>query len=337
MTILIIKDYGVKLSFRKGMIVILKNSKVIDKIPLANINQILILTSGVSISSKLIRTCLKNFIDIVFFDHKGEPIGRIYPSILGGTVIHRRHQYEAYMNGKAVKFVKAIIYGKITNQANLLKYLAKNRRRRNFKLAQEIELMAYEIEQYRNELHQVQGVCIDTIRQDVLVIEAKAARKYWETLVKVIPEIYEFKGRDQDGEDIVNKSLNYAYGILKSIVWKAILLHNLDPYAGFLHVDKSGRPSLVLDFMEEFRPIIDRIIITMFTQGIVNVNEVLEEDGRLKSSFRSEIAKRVFQVLSCYMKNNNVDYLESIVNKQISKFVKFLKDQENYEPYIAKF
>ena len=338
MTIIVIKDYGVKLCLRKGMLIVKKKGEVIDKIPLANIEQILILTSGISITSKLIRYCARNFIDIVFIDHKGEPICRIFPSVLGGTVVHRREQYEAYMNCKGVKFIKSVLYGKISNQANLLKYFAKNRRRKNPNLAKEIEYSAYDIERIRDELRQIQGACIDTIRQDLLVIEAKAAKIYWECIAKIIPEIYGFKGRDQDSEDIVNKTLNYAYGILKSIVWKCILLHNLDPYAGFLHIDKSGRPSLVLDFMEEFRPIIDRVVITMFTQGLVDPNKVLENDGRLKSDFRCEIVKRIANTLRCEIRKGiYINYLESIVNKQVQKFIRFLKGVENYEPHIEKF
>ncbi len=41
------------------------------------------------------------------------------------------------------------------------------------------------------------------------------------------------------------------------------MIHGLDPYAGYIHADKSGRPSLVLDLMEEFRPHVDLMIIKM--------------------------------------------------------------------------
>lgn len=41
------------------------------------------------------------------------------------------------------------------------------------------------------------------------------------------------------------------------------MVHGLDPYAGYIHADKSGRPFLVLDLMEEFRPHVDLMIIKM--------------------------------------------------------------------------
>ncbi|NPA69644.1 MAG: CRISPR-associated endonuclease Cas1 [Crenarchaeota archaeon] len=338
MALLVIRDYGVRLRFRKGLIIVEKKGKILDKIPLSNIEQILILTSGVSLTSKLVRACARNFIDIVFIDHRGEPLCRIFPSVLGGTVIHRREQYESYMNGKGVKFVKACIYGKITNQANLLKYLARNRKRRNPEIARDLENTAYEIENVRNELTKIEGACIDTIRQDILTIEAKAARKYWECISKIIPETYGFNGRDRESDDVVNKTLNYAYGILKTVVWKCVLLHNLDPYAGYLHVDRSGRPSLVLDMMEEFRPLIDKIVISIFTQEKPPIEKIVEEDGRLKNTFRSELVRKISETLRCEVKRGLVvNYLESIVNKQVRMFVRFLKGVEEYKPHIERF
>ena len=42
----------------------------------------------------------------------------------------------------------------------------------------------------------------------------------------------------------------------------------LEPFAGFLHVDRSGKPSLVLDLMEEFRqPVVDRAILSWLNKG----------------------------------------------------------------------
>jgi len=42
----------------------------------------------------------------------------------------------------------------------------------------------------------------------------------------------------------------------------------LEPFAGFLHVDRSGKPSLVLDLMEEFRqPVVDRAIFSWLNKG----------------------------------------------------------------------
>jgi CRISPR-associated protein Cas1 len=42
----------------------------------------------------------------------------------------------------------------------------------------------------------------------------------------------------------------------------------LEPFGGFLHVDRPGKPSLVLDLIEEFRqPIVDRAVLACLTKG----------------------------------------------------------------------
>ncbi|MGI6604033.1 MAG: CRISPR-associated endonuclease Cas1 [bacterium] len=56
-----------------------------------------------------------------------------------------------------------------------------------------------------------------------------------------------------------NACLNYGYGILYQQCETALILAGLDIFAGFLHVDRPGKTSLVYDFMEEFRqPVVDR-------------------------------------------------------------------------------
>ncbi len=83
--------------------------------------------------------------------------------------------------------------------------------------------------------------------------------------------------------------LNYGYGVLRYMVEKALLIHGFDPYAGFLHADKSGKPSLALDVMEPFRPIIDKALI--FAGG-VRVDVV---SGFLSYESRASIIKTIME------------------------------------------
>ncbi len=93
-------------------------------------------------------------------------------------------------------------------------------------------------------------------------VEAQAARHYWQSIAQVIPPEYGFRGgRDQEGKDPFNLMLNYGYGVLRYMVEKALLIHGFDPYAGFLHADRSGKPSLTLDVMEPLRPVIDKALV----------------------------------------------------------------------------
>ena len=97
-------------------------------------------------------------------------------------------------------------------------------------------------------------------RPALLNREGRAGAQYWAGVAALLDGKAAFAGREHRGtEDPVNAALNYGYGILQSQVWSAITLAGLEPFAGFIHVDRPGKPSLVLDLMEEFRqPVVDR-------------------------------------------------------------------------------
>lgn len=91
--------------------------------------------------------------------------------------------------------------------------------------------------------------------------------------------------------DPVNALLSFAYAMLTKDMAITLLSVGFDPYLGFYHSPRYGRPSLALDLMEEFRPLIgDSVVIGAINNG--EVDEVsfvhragaasLTEDGRRK-------------------------------------------------------
>jgi CRISPR-associated protein Cas1 len=59
--------------------------------------------------------------------------------------------------------------------------------------------------------------------------------------------------------------LNYAYGVLYSLVDRACICAGLDPFLGFVHTDNYNKPSLVFDMIEPFRILADRATVLLFT------------------------------------------------------------------------
>ena len=92
--------------------------------------------------------------------------------------------------------------------------------------------------------------------------EARAARVYWQAVARLLPPEYGFAGRDHASPDPFNLALNYGYGILYARCERALVLAGLDPYGGFMHAPKSGKTTLVFDFIEQFRPVaVDKPLI----------------------------------------------------------------------------
>ncbi len=146
----------------------------------------------------------------------------------------------------------------------------------------------------------------------------------------------QWPGRETRGAiDPFNSLLNYGYGILYSQVEQALTLAGLDPYGGFLHADRPGKPSLVLDLIEEFRqPVVDRTII-----GMVNKRVAIEQDeaGRLGEATRTKIAEKIQERMeSTEMYEKKRQTLRSILQNQARHLACFLREErEQYEPFIA--
>jgi CRISPR-associated protein Cas1 len=65
----------------------------------------------------------------------------------------------------------------------------------------------------------------------------------------------------------VNAVLSFLYGLLRAAIHGAAEQVGLDPYVGFLHAMRPGRPALALDLMEEYRPVFaDRLALTLLNR-----------------------------------------------------------------------
>ncbi len=225
------------------------------RVPLnAEIDQLIIATSRTSITSKAVRLAARLGIDIVFLDSRGNVTARVYPPVINKTVMARIGQYSSVGGRLANAIVREIVYSKVHNQAQVLKYMGRSRREnRIVEAGWEVEYVAQEI----------QGIPLEEVSPETLMsLEARAAKRYWPIVVELLPSSLGFNGRDPEGLDLFNIVLNYGYGILYAECERALILAGLDPYLGLLHTLKSGRPSLTLDFIEMFRaPIVDKALI----------------------------------------------------------------------------
>jgi len=70
--------------------------------------------------------------------------------------------------------------------------------------------------------------------------------------------------------DPVNALLSLGYSLLRHDVQSAVNLIGFDPYLGYLHTQRYGRPSLALDLMEEFRPlVVDAVVLSALNRKAI--------------------------------------------------------------------
>ena len=236
--------YGTRIRARRGLLVV-EGRDGARQYPLHEVDEVLLLTGGISITTKALRALLRAGAVVAVFDQRGDPLGVFMRPVGDATGAKRRCQYQAALDGRGLETAKRWVWLKIRSQLENVK----SWRRRLQRYADYVDVIraAQEALARAGEPHRV------------LEAEAAAAEAYW----AAYREVTGFPGRDQEGRDPVNAGLNYGYGILKTLCFKSLLLAGLDPYVGFLHVDKSGRPSLVLDFMEQWRPRVDAVVAQM--------------------------------------------------------------------------
>jgi len=311
----VVNGYGVFVGVKNRMISIRKGGEE-KLIPAGNVRQILVASSGVSLSSSLLRLASENSIDIVILNSNGSVAGVFSGSIRKANVRVRKEQYRAQNDERGIFLAKCFVKGKIMNQYYLLKSLIKNRKRKD--LLEE----CYEIKKRADNLEKCSS------QQELIGEEAKAAEVYW----KGISHFYNFDGKRRkryDSPDAFNMALNYGYAILMSQIMLALDTTNLDPFAGFLHAENPKRPALAVDLIEEFRqPVVDRAVFKTSPE---------EKGGFLTESSRREIIAEINRRLETKVTFNGRRLpIEYHIYLQARRIERFLMGKERYTPFILR-
>lgn len=306
--------------------------------PLLHLKSVLITNRGISMSSDAVEACCERGIPIHYLD----AIGYVYASVmsngLNGTVLTRRSQLHAYESQFGSQFACAVAAGKIHNQAVTLKYLAKNRSESEPDLFESLRMASTEVLDHTATVERLRGGLLDDIRNSLMGAEGAAARRYWQAVSALFPDGYQWSGRKTRGaRDPINSLLNYGYGILYGQIGQAIVLAGLDPYAGFLHVDRSGKPSLVLDMIEEFRQVaVDRLVF-----GLINRSFTVKQDanGLLDSDTRKRLAIKVLEHLETEVRHEGKRFaIRTIIQMQARDLASFLRgEREAYTSFKASW
>ena len=157
-----------------------------------------------------------------------------------------------------------------------------------------------------------------TSMQSLLGIEGAAGRAYFSRfgeMLKVGNESFSFEGRNKrPPRDPVNSTLSYLYGILVKELFSTLLAAGFDPYLGFYHQPRYGRPALALDMMEEFRPIIaDSVAFKLF-----NKKELIDVDFIKTGIGISLTAEAKRKVVSGYEQRMQTEIVHPIFGYKVS-------------------
>jgi CRISPR-associated protein Cas1 len=284
--------------------------------------------------------CCEAGIPVYMMDRLTRAYGSVYSAGLGGTVRTRRAQFAAYNDERALLIGRALASAKLKNQAGLLRYMAKYRKESAPECYAKVREAMTGILTHEARIKEVakEAVHIEQLREPLMLLEAHAARHYWRGFSALLPEGVSWPGREGRGSrEAVNSIINYGYGVLYGEVERAIVQAGLDPYAGYVHADRPGKYSLVLDLIEPFRqPVVARAMLNFLGKGGLIEQE---ENGLLTSKTCKEIAARVKERLDRSTRHNGKHFtLRHLLQEQARHLAGFLRgERATFEPYIARW
>jgi CRISPR-associated protein Cas1 len=221
--------------------------KVLKKIAVRELEQVVIY-GNVQVTTQAAALLLDHAVDVVYLSEQGKYRGRLGRD--GSHFARLRHAQLNLSNDqqRTMTVAKAIVRAKLTNQGNLLRRLADQQAKAQ---AAPLRQAAQAIEKLRNDSVRAQDA--DTLRG----FEGKAAVHYFGCFKRLLPAEWGFTERAyHPAPDPFNALLSFGYALLQKDLHAVAQLVGLDPYIGCFHALEYGRPSLVLDLMEEFRPLV---------------------------------------------------------------------------------
>lgn len=228
-----------------------------------------------ALSPPLMAFCAENNVGISYLTENGKFLAKVYGA-QKGNVFLRKAQYALTDNEyESLKIARPIIAAKVSNFRSLLQ-----RHQRNHPeiTTEKINTVIMVMGNRLSDIHRSQS--LDELRGH----EGECAAMYFSVLSSLITsqkDDFVFTQRSKRPPlDPANAILSFLYSILANDIRSALETTGLDPQVGFLHQLRSGRPSLALDLMEEFRAYLgDRIML-----NLINLKQVTIKDFEVRES-----------------------------------------------------
>lgn len=228
----------------------------------------------VSISPYLMAHCAENAVTITYLNPFGKFLARVEGPVSGNVLLRRTQHLTGADRDKSVAIARTMLSGKLYNQrAVLRRYL------RDYGDQSDEESTVAELTTAEKRLSRCLNQLADCNAIETLMgREGEAAQVYFGVFQHLIRQPgFQFDARRRrPPTDPVNALLSFCYTLLTHDCRSALETTGLDPASGFLHQLRSGRPSLALDLAEEFRPIIDRFVLSLINKRQLSLKDFEE-------------------------------------------------------------
>ncbi|MDH5746119.1 MAG: CRISPR-associated endonuclease Cas1 [Candidatus Bathyarchaeota archaeon] len=332
---IILDKYGSYLGMQKGCFIVRDKHGKEQKYPLfeEKIGEV-VLKTGNTVSIGALASLGFWEIDTLILTRRGRPVAMLKSVEYDSHAKTRLSQYEAYKNSKGLHIAKQIVLGKIRGQNRILRKHGLNVNENVVKVVENIE-----------------SDNLRSLRRRLLAVEGKYARHYFNQIFQLFPEWLRPRSRKTfKAFDGLNNVFNLAYQFLAWKIHIALIRAKLEPYLGFLHSIQFGKPSLVCDFQELYRYLIDDFIIQHCTElkrrDFSVKHESLSRKRKGKREYLNNLQTRDFMKNLYRYFQTKVEIprirvgkrqeIETLINEEAYLLAKYLRNErETWKPRIT--
>jgi CRISPR-associated protein Cas1 len=266
---LYVTEQGAVVGRSGGRLEVRRKGELLASSRLIDVSQLCVF-GNVQVSTPLLRELFSREVPVCWFSFGGWFSG-IAEGLPGKNVDLRRRQVALAGHG-GLEIARAMVEGKVRNQRTLL--------RRNSRVDVRVTLDRL--------AELVAAVPTMTTSGALLGHEGAAARDYFAVFPVMLRDDlrlpggpFHWDGRNRrPPKDAINCLLSYAYALLVKDLVVCALGVGFDPYLGFYHRPRFGRPALALDLAEEFRPLVaDSVVVNLINNGEINAVDFIVRAG----------------------------------------------------------
>ena len=294
--------------------------------------ELIALVGRVHITADALQLCLEQGIAVAWLQANGNFMGRLVPE-LSRTADLRLAQFRmADDEPQALALAQTFVAAKLHNAVGLLTALRSNRRSQPAlgRAIGELRAMADTVAQA-------------TSREVLLGYEGDAARRYFAGLRLGFTGAIGFAGRARrPPPDPANALLSFGYVLLANVLASLLEACGFDPYLGFMHAVRSGRPSLALDLLEELRhPVVDRFVLRVCNRGQLRP-EHFETDAERGGVRLTRAGMRIFfRTWEAFMDAplpgiGEEMAPEELLRRQVDRLAAHVRDRAPYQPLLLR-
>jgi CRISPR-associated protein Cas1 len=256
-------------------IVIKKDENSSTRLPLHNLENI-VCFSWLGASPALMGACAERNIGLSFLTPNGRFQARVTGRVRGNVLLRKRQYDISEKEADSCPIAASFLLGKIYNCRKVI-----DRALRDHAMLVDKEALLG-ASSFLKETLKAMPSCHSL--GDLMGFEGSAAKTYFgvfDHLILQQREAFFFKQRSRRPPlDNMNSLLSFLYTLLASDVTSALESVGLDPYVGFLHQVRPGRPSLALDLMEELRAVFgDRLALSLVNRKQISAKGFTQKES----------------------------------------------------------